>query len=155
MQETDPWVGKISWRRKWQPTPVFLPGESYGQQSLVGYRLWGRKESDTTEATKHAHAIFNYVDNTTFDLCIHPVDTALFLLFFSVMNNAAMNVLYKYLCGCVFHFSGYIPRNMAQLVENPPAMQETPVQLLGQEDSLEKRQTTHSNILGLPWQLSW
>ena len=34
-----PWVGKIPWRRKWQPTPVFLPGESHGQRSLVGYRL--------------------------------------------------------------------------------------------------------------------
>ena len=39
------------WRRKWQPTPVFLPGESQGQRSLVGCRLWGRTESDTTEAT--------------------------------------------------------------------------------------------------------
>ena len=38
-------------RRKWQPTPVFLPGESQGQRSLVGCRLWGRTESDTTEAT--------------------------------------------------------------------------------------------------------
>ena len=34
---------KIPWRRKWQPTPVFLPGESHGQRSLVGYSLWGRK----------------------------------------------------------------------------------------------------------------
>ena len=40
-----------SWRRKWQPTPVFLPGESQGRGSLVGCRLWGRTESDTTEAT--------------------------------------------------------------------------------------------------------
>ena len=39
------------WRRKWQPTPVFLPGESQGPGSLVGCRLWGRTESDTTEAT--------------------------------------------------------------------------------------------------------
>ena len=39
-------------RRKWQPTPVFLPGESQGQGSLVGCRLWGRTESDTTEATQ-------------------------------------------------------------------------------------------------------
>ena len=39
------------WRRKWQPTPVFLPWESQGQGSLVGCRLWGRTESDTTEAT--------------------------------------------------------------------------------------------------------
>ena len=38
-------------RRKWQPTPVFLPGESQGQGSLVGCRLWGRTESDTTEVT--------------------------------------------------------------------------------------------------------
>ena len=41
----------LHWRRKWQPTPVFLPGESQGQRSLVGCRLWGRTESDTTEAT--------------------------------------------------------------------------------------------------------
>ena len=41
----------MCWRRKWQPTPVFLPGESQGQRSLMGCRLWGRTESDTTEAT--------------------------------------------------------------------------------------------------------
>ena len=40
---------KILWRRKWQSTPVFLPGESHGRRSLVGYSPWGRKESDTTE----------------------------------------------------------------------------------------------------------
>ena len=39
----------IDWRRKWQPTPVFLPGESRGQRSLVGYSPWGHKELDTTE----------------------------------------------------------------------------------------------------------
>ena len=42
----------MHWRRKWQPTPVFLPGESQGRGSLVGCRLWGRTESDTTEATQ-------------------------------------------------------------------------------------------------------
>ena len=42
----------MHWRRKWQPTPVFLPGESRGRGSLVGCRLWGRTESDTTEATQ-------------------------------------------------------------------------------------------------------
>ena len=41
----------MHWRRKWHPTPVFLPGESQGWGSLVGCRLWGRTESDTTEAT--------------------------------------------------------------------------------------------------------
>ena len=44
-------LGQI-WRRKWQPTPVFLPGESQGQRSLVGGRLWGCTESDMTEATQ-------------------------------------------------------------------------------------------------------
>ena len=47
----DPWVGKISWKRAWQPPPVFLPGESHGQRSLVGYGPKGHKESDMTEAT--------------------------------------------------------------------------------------------------------
>ena len=51
------WVTSLSlftfmhWRRKWQPTPMFLPGESQGRGSLVGCRLWGHTESDTTEAT--------------------------------------------------------------------------------------------------------
>ena len=45
----DPWVGKIPWRRKWQPTPVLLPGESHGGRSLVGYSPWSHKESDTTD----------------------------------------------------------------------------------------------------------
>ena len=51
MQET--WVRsldrEISWRRKWQPTPVFVPGEFHGQRSLVGYSPWDHKESDMTE----------------------------------------------------------------------------------------------------------
>ena len=49
--EFDPWVRKIPWRRKWQLTPVFLPGESQGRGSLVGCHLWGHTESDTTEVT--------------------------------------------------------------------------------------------------------
>ena len=47
----DPLVGKIPWRRKWQPTPVFLAEASQGRGSLVGCHLWGRTESDTTEVT--------------------------------------------------------------------------------------------------------
>ena len=54
MQETqqtwfDPWLGKIPWRRKWPPTPVFLPGKFHEQRSLVGYSPQGCKESDTTK----------------------------------------------------------------------------------------------------------
>ena len=47
----------MHWRRKWQPTPVFLPGESQGRGSLMGCRLWGRTESDTTEVTAAAAAL--------------------------------------------------------------------------------------------------
>ena len=43
----DPWIRKIPWRRKWKPTPVFLPGKSHEQRSLMGYSPWAHKESDT------------------------------------------------------------------------------------------------------------
>ena len=54
----DPWIRKIPWRRKWQPAPVFLPGESHGWRSLVGYSPRGRKESDMTERL-HFHFGFH------------------------------------------------------------------------------------------------
>ena len=50
----DPWVNKIPWRRKWQPTLVFMLGTSRGQRSLAGYNPRGHKELDTTKATEHA-----------------------------------------------------------------------------------------------------
>ena len=50
----NPWVQKIPWRRKWHPTPIFLPGKSHGQRSLVGYSPWSCKESNTTE---HTHTV--------------------------------------------------------------------------------------------------
>ena len=53
-------------RRKWQPTPVFLPGKSHGQRSLVGYSPWGCKESDTTERVGiHTHTHTNTHTHTT------------------------------------------------------------------------------------------
>ena len=57
MQETqvDPWVGKIPWRREWQPTPGFLPAESHGQRSLSGYSPRGHKKVGHNLATEHAH----------------------------------------------------------------------------------------------------
>ena len=51
--------GSISWRRKWQPTPVFLPGKSHGQRSLVGYSAWGHRESDMTERLHFYFFIFH------------------------------------------------------------------------------------------------
>ena len=53
-----PWIGKILSRRTWQPTPVFLPGESHGQRRLVGYSPWGCKESDMTEDLARTHALY-------------------------------------------------------------------------------------------------
>ena len=47
----DSWVGKIPWRRAWEPTPIFLPGETHGPGSLTGYSPRGLKELDTTEVT--------------------------------------------------------------------------------------------------------
>ena len=47
--EFDPWIGKISWRKVWQPPQVFLPGESHGQRSLAGYSPWGCTELESTE----------------------------------------------------------------------------------------------------------
>ena len=55
----DPWVRKIPWRRKWQPTPVLLPGKFHGRKSLVGYSPCGRKELEVTEPL-HFH-FFNLV----------------------------------------------------------------------------------------------
>ena len=57
----DPWVGTIHWRRAWQPTPVFLPGRSQAQRSLVGYSPLGHRELVTTEATQHAHIRYKTV----------------------------------------------------------------------------------------------
>ena len=60
----NPWVGKIPWRRKWQPTPIFLPGKSYWERSLVGYSPWCYKESDMIElharvrTHTHTHTLF-------------------------------------------------------------------------------------------------
>jgi len=58
----DPWVEKIPWGRKWQPTPVFLSRESHGQRSLVSYSLWGCKESDTTDRLNNNNLSFRFWD---------------------------------------------------------------------------------------------
>ena len=62
-----PELRRFPWRRTWQPTPVFLPGESHGQRSLVGYSPWGHKELDMTERLSTQHnpaAITNYKNQT-------------------------------------------------------------------------------------------
>ena len=71
----NPWVQKIPWRRKWQPTPILLPGKSHGQRSLVGYSPWSCKESNMTEHT-HTHRLIKnkhiqYVIECSLSLVFH------------------------------------------------------------------------------------
>ena len=79
----------MHWRRKWQPTPVFLPGESQGWRSLVGCRLWGRTESDTTEVTQQQQS----------SLCFLPIGcqpskkTNHFLTFKTIDQSYLLSVL--------------------------------------------------------------
>ena len=61
----DPWVGKIPWRRKWQPTLVFWPGKSHEQRSLAGYSPWGCKRARHDSATKHQQRVLTTHKNRT------------------------------------------------------------------------------------------
>ena len=76
----DPWVGKIPWRRKWQPTPVHLPGKFHGWRNLIGYSPWGHKESDTTERLHfHFHplqysCLENSMDRGAWWATVHGVE---------------------------------------------------------------------------------
>ena len=56
----NPWIRKMPWKRKWQPTSVFLPGELHGQKSLAGYSPWACKESDTNEWLTHIYFAFQW-----------------------------------------------------------------------------------------------
>ena len=58
---SDPWVGKIPCKRKWQLTPVFLPGKLHGQRSLAGYKPWGCEQSETMEWLTHLVKQMTYV----------------------------------------------------------------------------------------------
>ena len=66
--ESDPWMGNIPWRRKWQPTPVFLPEKFHGQRSLAGQSPWGQEELDKTAYTLSTlthHRVFPAPGTTT------------------------------------------------------------------------------------------
>ena len=85
MQET--WVQSLGredpWRRKWQATPIFLPGKAHGWRSLAGYSPWGRKESDTTERLTHTHDVSQFSPSLAPDSigCMRSFN---YLLLFSV-----------------------------------------------------------------------
>ena len=101
----------MHWRRKWQPTPVFLPGDSQGLGSLVGCRLWGRTESVTTEATwqqqqqystVYIHYIFFIHSSVDGHVgCFHVL---------AIVNSAPINIL-VHVSFWILVLSGYIPRS--------------------------------------------
>ena len=99
-----PWFQKIPWRRAWQPTPVFLPGEFHGQRNLVGYSPWGHKELDTTEQL--THIIFHCVHIFFSQSIIHQWMNFFHIL--ATVNNAAMNVCTHISLKLYFWFFGGI-----------------------------------------------
>ena len=97
----DSWVGKILWRRKWQSIPVFLPGESHGQRSLVGYSPWGHKESDMTEVTEYTCSLYtNFNDSFYHEWMLNIIKNSLLHLlmrfygFYYSNNFILVNVVY-------------------------------------------------------------
>ena len=122
----NPCVGKIPWRRKWQLTPIFLPGESHGQRSLASHNPGGHKESGTTERLTHLH--HQQIEEQVSELIL--LGLIVFLWY-----DGGMGFL------------------VAQMVKNLPTVQETWVQSLGREDFLEKRMAVHSSILS--WRIPW
>ena len=110
-----PWVGKILWKRAWQPTPVFLPGESHGQRSLVGYSPWGRTKTNTTEATELSmqHAITESLKDVNHNLFCDTLynlsgEAHIFDLIFkgyrSLKFAATLRVVFQEFPGFLLHF---------------------------------------------------
>ena len=87
--EFDPWVRKMPQRRAWQPTPVFLPGESHGERSLEGYSPWGHKESDVTEAT-NTSLLTNYTILFYFQLIFIGVQLVYSVVFVSAVQQSEL-----------------------------------------------------------------
>ena len=83
----DPWVGKIPWRRKWQPTPVLLPGKFHGLRSLVDYSPWGHKESDTTEQLHFHFSAFPKKMTDNFKVILGTI----------ILSPIFQNIIYMYL----------------------------------------------------------
>ena len=91
----------FSWRRKWQPTRAFLPGESQGQGSLVGCRLWSRTESDTTEATQQQQ------QQPVFQLgCLFLLScmSCLYILEIKLLSVTSFTNVFNLFCRLSFHF---------------------------------------------------
>ena len=82
-EDIDPWVRKVLWRRKWQPTSVFLPGKSHEQRSLEGYSLWGCNESGMT---KHIHTTSMITSPTPLFYLVPAISISSLLLEYPALN---------------------------------------------------------------------
>ena len=98
----------MHWRRKWQPTAVFLPGESQGQGSLVGCHLWGRRESDTTEVTQQQQQWQKESSN----YCTYQLLLAYNLCF----QLSPMKILLTYICSNLYFLLSRSPITKAHLI---------------------------------------
>ena len=86
----DPWVRKIPWRSKWQPTPVFLPGKPNGQRSLVGLSPWGHKWVGHDLTTKQQKQIF--LEHSDYQKCYHlPTWQTFILLITNYMSGTGLS----------------------------------------------------------------
>ena len=98
----DPWAGKISWGRKWQPSPVLLSGKSRGQRSLVGCSPWGREELDTTERLNNNNTIYSIKTRFSLELINYVLQflslVKLILESHRVHNRTVMNFVVNRNC---------------------------------------------------------
>ena len=129
-----PELGRFPWRRAWQPTLVFLPGESPGTEEPGRLQSRGRKESDTTEWL-HFHFHFAYTWKVAMLTTISPMPYSGTYIW--------MSCIYMYIYRHCQSWASLV----AQMVKNPPAMRKTWVWCLGWEDSLGEGMATHSSIL--------
>ena len=88
----NPWVRKNSWRRKWQPIPVVLPGKSHGRRSLVGHSPWGHKESDTTEQPSLLTFIITQEDHDHFIILLKIIIINIISIQATSPRNSRVNV---------------------------------------------------------------
>ena len=112
-----PWVGKIPWRRNWQPAPVLLPGKSHGWRSLVGYSPWGCKESDTTEWLHYT--LFSYLfywwnlGCLQFSVAVNNC-ICLWVTVLQVTINSGVKLLADWVCPCWTIFKMIVPAHDSQ-----------------------------------------
>ena len=135
----------MHWKRKWQPTPVFLRGESQRPGSRVGCCLWGRTESDTTEVT--AAAAEEDVNGL-----VSPPDRSYGSCYPDFQAQRLSDQM-DYRKGKRKQWPNARPSLVAQTVKCLPAMRETPVRSLGWEDPLEEGMAAHCSVLA--WRIPW